>query len=71
MISDINYNIENVKPDYQLALLNYYTNINNKLNKLEDGDYKTIEDIRNIIDEEMAKIVNILNCRILTVKEDM
>jgi pyruvate-formate lyase-activating enzyme len=58
--------IESINPDYELALLTYYTVINNKVNKLQ-GDEQTLNEVKNIVDEEMGKIVGMLNCRVLTI----
>jgi pyruvate-formate lyase-activating enzyme len=58
--------IESINPDYALALLTYYTAINNKINKLK-GDKQTLNEVKNIVDEEMGKIVGMLNCRVLTI----
>lgn len=62
-----NFEIKNLEADYKLALLTYYTDINNKINQVQ-GDEQTLNQVKNILDEEMGKIVSILNCRVLTIK---
>jgi hypothetical protein len=57
--------IEKVEINYQLALLTYYTTINNKLNKM-CGDQETLNKVKDLFDNEMDRIVNMLNCRVLT-----
>jgi hypothetical protein len=58
--------IEPINPNYELALLTYYTVINNKINQVQ-GDEQTLNEVKNIVDEEMSKIVGMLNCRVLTI----
>jgi hypothetical protein len=58
--------IEPINPNYELALLTYYTVINNKINQVQ-GDEQTLNEVKNIVDEEMSKIVGKLNCRVLTI----
>jgi len=68
MNTDINnFEIKNLEADYKLALLTYYTIINNRLNEL-NGDKETLENVKIIIDEEMSKIISMINCRVLTIK---
>lgn len=64
------YAVKNIElePNYQLTLLTYYTIINNKLNKMS-GDESTLNEVKNMIDDEMKTIVNMLNCKVLTIKE--
>jgi hypothetical protein len=71
MYSNNNLNIESIElesinPDYELALLTYYTVINNKINQVK-CDVEILDKVKNIIDEEMGKIVGMLNCRVLTI----
>lgn len=62
--------IEPINPNYELALLTYYTAINNRLNEMT-GDLSTLNNIKNMVDKEMIKIVNMLNCRVLTIDDNV
>ena len=64
--------IDRIDTDYKLALITFYTNINNNLNHMATtgGDKNTLKNVRTMVDTEMLKITNMMNRCVITFDED-